>query len=211
MATAAQMGRPREHRVDRAIAKAVRELLSERDYPSLTVDAVATRAGVGKAAIYRRYATKQEMTFSVLLHDARDQAAADTGSLKGDLLALTTQIADQLAESSAGVMAGLLADVYADPALAERFERTFLAVERSNVAALIDRAVVRGELTHRPDPVVLHVLLLGPMFAWLIMLDEDPARASELAAVVVEVIHKALASGTLSTDPREERADDDPA
>ncbi|SEE90315.1 TetR/AcrR family transcriptional regulator [Jiangella alba] len=198
MTSAPQPGRPRERRVDHAIADAVRTLLAERGYPSLTVDAVAARAGVGKAAIYRRYATKQEMTFSVLLHDAREPAPADTGSLKGDLLALTSQIADQLAESSAGVMAGLLADVYADPALSERFERTFLAVERSIVATLIDRAVVRGELSHRPDTAVVHVLLLGPMFAWLIMLDEDPARAPELAVIVAGLIHETLVSGTLS-------------
>lgn len=211
MANAPRGGRPREHRVDRAIADAVRKLLAERGYLSLTVDAVATRAGVGKAAIYRRYATKQEMTFSVLLHDAREPAPADTGSLKGDLLALTSQVADQLAESSAGVMAGLLADVYADPALNERFERTFLAVERSIVATLIDRAVARGELTHRPDAAVLHVLLLGPIFAWLIMLDEDPARVPELAALVAGLIHESLVSGTLSTSPQAEPTDDDPA
>lgn len=211
MANAPQMGRPREHRVDRAIADAVRELLAERGYPSLTVDAVATRAGVGKAAIYRRYATKQEMTFSVLLHDTREPAPVDTGSLEGDLLALTSQIADQLAKSSAGVMAGLLADVYADPVLTERFERTFLAAERSIVETLIDRAVARGELAHRPDPVLLHVLLLGPIFAWLIMLDEDPSRIPELAALVARLIHESLASGTLSTDSRAGLAGDDPA
>lgn len=187
--------------MDLAIAKAVRELLAEHGYPSLTVDAVAARAGVGKAAIYRRYATKQEMTFSVLLHEARESAPADTGSLEGDLLALISQVANQLAQSSSGVMAGLLADIYADPALNDRFEETFLAAERSLVATVIDRAVERGELAHRPDPELLHVLLLGPTFAWLVMLDEDPARAPELAGLVAGLVHDALISGRLSTGP----------
>ena len=193
-------GRPRETRVDRALGAAVRALLAERGYPALTVDAVAARAGVSKAAIYRRYATKQEMTFAVLLHDLHEEAPSGTGSLQGDLEALTSRIAHQLAQSSAGVMIGLLADVRADPALGKRFEETYLAVERSMVVTLLDRAVLRGELSHRPDLATVHVLLLGPLFAWLIMLDEDPTRAPGLARTVARMVSDVLTKGSLLTD-----------
>lgn len=191
MTKTSRTGRPRDRRVDEAIAESVRELLSERGYSALTVDAVANRAGVGKAAIYRRYATKQEMTFSVLLHDTRETAPSDTGSLRGDLRALTSQIAEQLAQPSAAVTVGLLADVLADPILTERFMQTFVTAERSIVATLIDRAVGRGEMSNHPDPATVHALLLGPIFVGL-MMDRTPP----LADLTADMVHDSLVAGT---------------
>ncbi|GAA5077938.1 TetR/AcrR family transcriptional regulator [Nocardia iowensis] len=190
-------GRPRESRVDHALAEAVRALLSEHGYASLTVDAVAARAGVSKAAIYRRYATKEEMTFAVLVHDLREEPPADTGSLRGDLTALAARIGDQIGRSAADVMTGLLADVRADAALGARFAATYLAVERSVIATLLDRAVTRGELPERPDSPVVHALLLGPLFTWPIVLGEDPDRIPKLAPVVARIVADALIAGAL--------------
>ncbi|WP_107658586.1 TetR-like C-terminal domain-containing protein [Nocardia suismassiliense] len=190
-------GRPRDSRVDHAIAAAVRSLLAEQSYGTLTVDAVAARAEISKAAIYRRYATKQEMIFAVLLHDLDEAPPADTGSLRGDITELVTRISDQLAQSAAGVMAGLLADVHADSTLAVRFSDSYLAVERSVITTLLDRAVARGELPHRPDPALVHALLLGPLFAWQIMLVEDPTRTTVLANAVAQSAAAALTSGAL--------------
>ncbi|WP_194834559.1 TetR-like C-terminal domain-containing protein [Nocardia sp. XZ_19_369] len=190
-------GRPRDSRVDHAIAAAVRSLLAEQSYATLTVDAVAARAEISKAAIYRRYATKQEMIFAVLLHDLDEVPPTDTGSLRGDITELVTRISDQLAQSAAGVMAGLLADIHADSALGVRFSNSYLAVERSVITTLLDRAVARGELPHRPDPALVHALLLGPLFAWQIMLVEDPTRTPVLANAVAQSASAALTSGAL--------------
>lgn len=193
-------GRPRDSRVDHAVAAAVRSLLDENGYAALTVDAVAARAGVSKAAIYRRHSTKQEMIFAVLLHDLNEDSPADTGSLHGDLTELTSRIGDQLAQSAPGVMAGLLADIHADSTLNARFTDTYLAVERSIISTLLDRAVGRGELPARPDTALVHVLLLGPLFAWQIMLAENPARTPHLAQIVARIITDALTSGVVSPD-----------
>ncbi|MFI9407626.1 TetR-like C-terminal domain-containing protein [Nocardia sp. NPDC052316] len=190
-------GRPRDSRVDHAIAAAVRSLLAEQSYATLTVDAVAARAEISKAAIYRRYATKQEMIFAVLVHDLDEAPPTDTGSLRGDITELVTRISDQLARSAPGVMAGLLADIHADSALAVRFTDSYLAVERSVITTLLNRAVARGELPHRPDPALVHALLLGPLFAWQIMLDEDPTRTTILADAVAQSATAALTSGAL--------------
>lgn len=185
-------GRPREGRIDQALDAAVRGLLAETGYAALTVEAVAARAGVGKAAIYRRFATKQELIFSILVHDLHEPPGEDTGSLRGDLEMLTTRIARRLARSSAEVMAGLLADIHANPILGDTFERTYLADERTTVGELLDRAVERGELARRPDPATVHALLLGPLFAWVIMLDEDPAAVPELARSTARMVATSL-------------------
>ncbi|NNH70210.1 TetR/AcrR family transcriptional regulator [Nocardia uniformis] len=195
-------GRPRDSRVDHAIATAVRSLLDEHGYAALTVDAVAARAGVGKAAIYRRHSTKQEMIFAVLLHDLDEEPPGDTGSLHGDIAALTRRIADQLAQAAAEVMVGLLADIHADASLDARFSGAYLAVERSSIGTLLDRAVARGELPVRPDPVLVHVLLLGPLFAWQLMLNEDSARTPQLAEMVARIVTEALTSGAVSPEAR---------
>ncbi|WP_280234966.1 TetR/AcrR family transcriptional regulator [Nocardia cyriacigeorgica] len=201
MGTAKQTGgRPREQRVDTAIAAAVMAVISEHGYAGLTVDAVAAHAGVSKAAIYRRYATKQEMTFSVLLHGVEEAAPADTGSLQGDLSELTERIGEQVSGSSADTLSGLLADVRADPELRNRFASTFLTVERRVIGTLLDRAIARGELTRRPDVAVVQALLLGPLYAWLIVLDEDPAHATELAHLVARMAADALTANLLPTE-----------
>ncbi|MER6942860.1 TetR/AcrR family transcriptional regulator [Nonomuraea sp. NPDC000554] len=185
-------GRPREGRVDEAIAAAARELLAEQGYAQLTVDAVAARAGVGKAAIYRRHATKQGMIFSAVMHDLALVAPPDAGSLRADLAALTGEIVATLAVPAADAVPGLLADVHADPALAAAFTSTFVAAERACVTEVLDRAVARGELPSRPDPVTVHALLLGPIFAWLFLLVEDRDALPGFAETVAEAAACAL-------------------
>ncbi|WP_218003916.1 TetR/AcrR family transcriptional regulator [Nocardia pneumoniae] len=190
------VGRPRNSEVDLALVRATRELLAERGYAGLTVDAVAARAGIGKAAIYRRYATKQEMIFSVVVHDMREQPPPDAGSLRADLAAVARVIAAQLGRAPTDVLAGLLADIYADDALATRFAETFLERERLVLTEVLNRAVTRGELPSLPDPTTVQALLLGPIFAWLLILDGDRDKLPTLTHSVAEATASALLSET---------------
>ncbi len=178
--------------MDGAIAAAARELLAEQGYAQLTVDAVAARAGVGKAAIYRRHATKQEMIFAAVMHGLELETPPDAGSLAADLAALTRDIVTNLTTPPPGVVPGLLADVHADPAMAAAFAGTFVAAERTCVTEVLDRAVARGELSRRPDPATVHALLLGPIFAWLFLLLEDRDRLPELAGTLAEGLARSL-------------------
>ena len=77
-------GRPRSEASHHAIIEATLELLIESGYGALTMDAVRTRAGVGKATIYRRWSSKEELVSDaiVVLHEEFD--TPDTGSLRGD-------------------------------------------------------------------------------------------------------------------------------
>ncbi len=181
-------GRPRDAAIDQSIVRATREILSERGYSGLTVDAVAARAGIGKAAIYRRYATKQEMIFSVVVRGMDDEPPADAGSLRADLAALCRHLAGRLGSAPSDVLNLLLADIYADPSVADRFSTTYLARERVAVTDVLERAVSRRELATMPDPAVVHALLAGPIFSWLLVLSEDPATLADLADTVAESV-----------------------
>ncbi|WTX00763.1 TetR/AcrR family transcriptional regulator (plasmid) [Streptomycetaceae bacterium NBC_01309] len=195
-----QGGRPRESRVDDAIASAVLELLAEVGYARLTTDEVAARAGVGKAAIYRRHDSKQEMIFDVLVQGEFLAEPPDCGSLRADLAAVVAEIADSMSAPPPGTIPGLLADVHADPALNERFDAKYLGAQRRTLTEILDRAVARGELAARPDPAVLNALLVGPVFAWLFLLAESPEQLPVLNSAVVDTA-LALASRTALPAP----------
>jgi AcrR family transcriptional regulator len=192
-------GRPRDRNVDRAIAAATRELLAERGYAGLTVDAVASRAGVGKAAIYRRFATKQEMIFAATVHDMEEPPPPDSGTLRGDLAAVCRTIAEQLSSAPPDVLHGLLADIHADTRLGARFGDTFIERQQFVLGEVLARAVARGELPKAsdtpPDTATVHALLIGPVFFWLLILTGDRAAVPELAATVADSVANALTAG----------------
>src|SRR4029450_3097554 len=82
-------GRPRDPSRDGVIRAAILRLLADVGYGALTMDAVASEAGVGKATIYRRWRTKQDLVVDTISDLTRAEAPpADTGSLEGDLRAM---------------------------------------------------------------------------------------------------------------------------
>src|ERR671929_187050 len=96
-------GRPRDPSRDGVIRAAILRLLADVGYGALTMDAVAAEAGVGKATIYRRWRTKQELVVDTVSEVNRAWTiAADTGSLEGDLRAHLLAV-DQRAVDPAGV------------------------------------------------------------------------------------------------------------
>jgi AcrR family transcriptional regulator len=158
--------------VDHKILQTARELIDEAGYPALTVDQVAARAGVGKAAIYRRYNSKAEMAFAATVHGQRLPPLADTGSLHGDLLALVRTFHARMDTPAARHLApALMSELAVNPELGTRFEETFLADEQARFAEIIDRAVARGELTGTVEPATAHLLLLGSLAAALYIID----------------------------------------
>jgi AcrR family transcriptional regulator len=157
-----RLGRPREERVDESLAAAVRELLTRMEYPKVTVDAIAARAGVGKPAIYRRYRSKADLVLSVMLRRP-ESASPDTGTLRTDLAVLMERMYRDLSSPLAvSALPGLLADVAADSELSQRFD-DLVTCERDTVVRLCGSAVARGELPQMPDTDLVHALMVGPV------------------------------------------------
>ncbi len=185
-------GRPREAGIDDAVREAVRALLTETGYQRCTIDAVAARAGVGKAAVYRRWRSKAELVFTAVIHPVELGPPADTGTLRGDVEAALGAIESSLDGAEVkSALPSLLADVRADPALEERFAEVFLGRELNYLIRMLDRAVARGELSRRPDPVLVHAILLGPVLAWL-HLFAQPTPSGGLAASLASPLHAAV-------------------
>ncbi|AIA00641.1 TetR family transcriptional regulator [Streptomyces noursei] len=170
--------------MDDKILQTTRELIDETGYPALTVDQVAARAGVGKAAIYRRYASKAEMAFAATMFEQQLPPLAGTGSLHGDLLALVRAFHIRMATPAARQLApALISEIAVKPGLEARFQDTFLAAEQAIFAEIIERAVARGELAGTVDPAMAHLLLLGSLASalYIINLPVDDTMITDLA------------------------------
>src|SRR5689334_19409421 len=81
-------GRPRSMASHRAILDASCALLAEGGLPALTIDRVVARAGVSKATIYRRWASKQDLALAALEHCSPEPRAPRTGRVREDLVEL---------------------------------------------------------------------------------------------------------------------------
>ncbi|MDI2124893.1 TetR/AcrR family transcriptional regulator [Yinghuangia seranimata] len=188
------VGRPRDTRVDQAVLDAARALLAEVGYAGLTMDAVAARAGVGKAAIYRRHATKQALVFAAAVHGVELEPPPDTGSLLGDLEALARVIVAHLGNPAAApALMGLLAEAGADTSLGHALCSALIEVEREGNAAVLERAVRRGELARLPDIDLFHAMFGGTVLSWMLVVrlptDELPRRLAEFMDKALRASH----------------------
>ncbi|HEX3454252.1 MAG TPA: TetR/AcrR family transcriptional regulator, partial [Gaiellaceae bacterium] len=158
-------GRPRSTEADDAILEAAIELFAETGFEGLTVEAVAARAGVGKATVYRRYSCKVELVAAACRAYADlGGESPDTGTLRDDLRALLGTLVDMLTDSPVGrVMPTLVADKARIPELAAE-QRALVREKRRHHRAVMERAVGRGELRPDVDPELVIAAVVGPVF-----------------------------------------------
>jgi AcrR family transcriptional regulator len=163
-----QRGRPRSETARAAILAAAGELLLAEGADKVSMDELAERAGVSKATIYRWWPSKETLTLDVLLNEwegARPPAVRETGSLRGDLLALIKPWVRRLRRRAyGGVVSGLLAETHTDPAFADIYHARFVAVRRNPARALITRAIEHGELPAETNIDLALDLIFGPIY-----------------------------------------------
>jgi AcrR family transcriptional regulator len=144
-------GRPRSAEADRSILRAAVDILGEEGYGGVTMEGVACRAGVGKATVYRRWASKSALVVDAM-SACRDSGFCppDSGSAREDLLAFVRGFMHTVRTSDAGrVMPAVVAELARNPELAEAFRDGFVKPRRARVLEAVRRGVDRGEV--RPD------------------------------------------------------------
>lgn len=140
-------GRPRDPSRDGVIRAAILSLLADVGYGALTMDAVAAEAGVGKATIYRRWRTKQDLVVDTIADLNRaEMSPPDTGSLEGDLRAMLQSLVGLINGPAGAATLSLLSTVPHQPALAEAFRDGPLGVWRHGFEEIWARAEERGEV-----------------------------------------------------------------
>ena len=166
----ARRGRPRNEQSTADILAATLELVAEVGLAALTMDAVAARAGVSKATIYRRWSSKEQLLLDAWMSAVQRPIAPDTGTLHGDLTAMLAALVDNpLAGADVQrVYPQMVAASKVNPDVAVAY-RAFIAERRRPMRAVLERAVARGELSAEIELDLVHDLLVAPLlYRWLI-------------------------------------------
>ena len=166
-AGAAPRGRPRSEKAHKAILDAAAELLLARGLSAVSMDAVAERAGVSKATIYRWWPTKETLALDALYTEwaTVGPSPRDTGSLRSDLLALLRPWARLTSSRPYGrVIAALITEAQTDPVFATEYRQRVVEPRRDQARAIFRRAIERGEIPPDTNIEVALDLLYGPLY-----------------------------------------------
>jgi AcrR family transcriptional regulator len=164
---AARRGRPRSEKARAAILAAAEELLLNEGLEAVSMDAIAERAAVSKATIYRWWPIKEALAVDALYQDwsAEETGTPDTGALRSDLLALLQPWAERVTSRPyARIIGALLTKARTDARFAEVYETRLVQPRRARARLLLARAVERGELAPGSDPEVALDLLYGALW-----------------------------------------------
>ncbi|WP_031470185.1 TetR/AcrR family transcriptional regulator [Sciscionella sediminilitoris] len=169
----------RSEQARRAVLTAVDDLLVEVGFAALTIEGIATRAGVAKQTIYRWWPSKVDILLDALGDDlAEHLTPAEHGDLEQDLSAHLAAVAEFLTESDAGAMLRALTGVALhDTAIAERLRTEHLARQRERDRLPLRRAVSRGELPAQLDLDSAVDQLLGPIYYRVLVTGQPVPRA----------------------------------
>lgn len=190
----------RAAKVVASVLKATGEELNRVGYANLRVDEVASRAGVNKTTIYRRWPTKAILVSDTLdSHFQIERPMPDTGNLRGDMLAyLTNMVTMSKTAMWRGILTALAGRT--DPEV-EAVARKLYKHERNFRTAMVQRAIDRGELPRSVDAELIGDICSAPILRRLLTFGESVE--TEYIAAVVEV---ALA-GAAVTAVRERNVD----
>ena len=157
-------GRPRNADADTAILSATRALLAERGWPDLTIAEVASRAGVAKTTLYRRWPGKADLVVDAMAELFSHLEILDRGSMLQDALATVGQYVEllQLPETQAALLA-LSAEADRDPSLRAKVIGKVIDPQRELVFEAWERACARGEVEGETDIDLIFDMICGTL------------------------------------------------
>jgi AcrR family transcriptional regulator len=163
----ASRGRPRSEAAHKAVLAAAAELLLDRGLPGVSMDAVAERAGVSKATIYRWWPTKETLALDMLYNEWTKVTPQryESGSLRVDLLALLHAWSRLASGRPYGpVVAALLMEGQTDPGFSAEYLRRMVEPRRDQARAIFADAIERGEIPAETKVEVAIDLIYGPLY-----------------------------------------------
>lgn len=193
-------GRPRSTEADQAILGTTLRLLAEQGYDAMSMEGIATAAGVGKTTIYRRYPNKRELVVAAISSVAATPSEPpDSGDTRADLLRLLREMFALLRETGIGLsmLGTLLVKERDEPMLLELFRSRVILPRIALASTLLRRGIERGEL--RPDvvpEVVLPIVVGSTVARHLAGLPEDDAWLESM----VDTVWRGIAASSIGVD-----------
>jgi AcrR family transcriptional regulator len=180
-------GRPRDVALDATILHAAMELLGESGIQSVTMDAVAQRAGAGKASLYRRWKSKDELLADALTLHSPIDIEVDTGTLRDDLVKVYAHYYGIGNHVMQAAMQEMLGNVRQHMAWTEKVAPERLTGRRAKVRALVERAVARSEID-APDDMDLLLDLVPAMILYRYNTRSQKVTRASITRVVDELV-----------------------
>lgn len=194
-APATRLGRKRDHTRDPEILDAALDVLAEVGYDRMTMDMVAARAKAGKATVYRRWPSKADLVIEAVAcmkkADTDPAKLPDTGTLRGDLIAMMKPHTIVDAEKKLQVMAGLVSMLAQNPEFADAVKEAIVEPRASVNRLFLQRAVDRGEIPADVD--IDKLALLAPsMAAYRVLVLRKPVDRAFLMGVLDGILLPAV-------------------
>jgi AcrR family transcriptional regulator len=186
-------GRPRSPEAHAAILRAALELALEGGLRGLSMEAIAARAGVGKATIYRRWKSKEALFVEAVQQLARTPEIPDTGTVRGDLEAVVAATIGRMARDAFRIIPRLLADAADDPRLLAAMQEALLSPRRAALGEILRRGVARGELRADLDVELVTQIVFGTTVASVLMSGGDTSALPELPLRVFDTLAAGIA------------------
>lgn len=185
-------GRPREPRVDVAVLDAALELFASGGLAAVTFEGVATRAGVSRSAVYRRWSSRDDLVVAALAeHRARGERGTRdwaSGTTVGAVLAEWTRLAVlALADPRTVGLLGHVAVLAPESPVRRAYWATLVEPRRAAFAAVITAARAAGEIPAGPSPDVVQDLLAGALL-YRALLHPDPLTPEQARTYVEDVV-----------------------
>lgn len=181
-------GRPRDPRIDSAILASTAELLVQIGYSSLSLAAVAERAGTTKSALYRRWSSKAELVHEAAFPVAPTALVAPAGDFAADIRMMIEATRDVFTTPVVrAALPGLVADMTADPELNARVMARFAGLFAA-VQVRLREAVDRGEAHPDVDPDRLIELIGGATMLRMLLYPDrtlNDAWVDQTTAIIV--------------------------
>lgn len=181
-------GRPRSEHARIAILRTTLRVLARTGFSDLTIEEIASRAGVGKTTVYRWWPDKAALIADAFAGStARRLHFPDTGSVETDMSQQMRQLIKVFRGPKGRIVSAILAAGQSDKTLIGAFRDRFLMPRRREAYATLDRGIARGELRQNIDRDLLLDSLYGPIYMrFLIQHDElTPDFVDHLCAMVL--------------------------
>jgi len=187
-------GRPRSTRADEAIIEAVLDMLAEgTPVEAISIEAVAARAGVGKATIYRRWANKDALLLDAMRELKGAPPTPEGRSVREDLIQLLGAINRSPDSRAAKIMPCLIPEVHRSPAH-YRLYQEIVEQRRQVMRGVLRRGIDTGELRPDIDVELTMLLLSGPMLAQKMLRWHPDLQMAELPEKVVDAVLAGIAA-----------------
>jgi len=205
---------PARHALDGRVTADIRaaffEELAEVGYGRLSVDSIVRRAGASKAAIYRRWPSKDAMALALVADVAvHGVDVPDTGALRSDLRRFLAVTQDAMRHPLARrIIPAIAAESQRNPQLAALLRDAVERPRRTLFAGLLQRAIVRGELPRDCDVEQALDLMVGPLY-WRVLVRGVDLDAGAIERLVVGLL-AAMSAMRMTVRMRSTRADHGP-